>query len=196
MEGRAMTLSATCFRRIALLVPVLSAGLLGACSSSPPPGAESGKPGSTRFEVPIEAKSGSSLVGKAMFSEVSGGVEVKIEVSGAPPGKIATHVHEKGDCSAADGTSAGDHFNPASNPHGLPPDQTRHLGDLGNIEIKADGTGSTDVVVKGASLEMKDPNSFLNRALIVHAKQDDGGQPTGNAGGRIGCAVIMPRTRP
>lgn len=182
-------------RSFTILSLVTAAGLLGGCSHSSP-AAESGKPGSTRFEIPLEARSGSSLAGKAMFSEVAGGVEVKIEVTGAPPGKIATHVHETGDCSAADGASAGGHFNPSQDSHGMPMDATHHLGDLGNIEIKADGTGMTDVVVKGASLQLNDGKSFLNRALIVHAKQDDGGQPTGNAGGRIGCAVIMPRNRP
>jgi len=50
--------------------------------------------------------------------------------------------------------------------------------------------GSTDIVVKGASLKAGDPSSFLGRAIIVHEKQDDGGQPSGNAGGRIGCGVI------
>jgi Cu-Zn family superoxide dismutase len=103
---------------------------------------------------------------------------------------IATHVHETGDCSAPDGASAGGHFNPEGHAHGVPPAQERHLGDLGNIEVGADGTGSTEIVVMGANLEPSDPDSFLNRAIIVHEKRDDGGQPTGNAGGRIGCGVI------
>jgi len=120
-------------------------------------------------------------------------VKVRVQVAGAPPGKIATHVHEKGDCSAPDASSAGGHFNPAGLPHALPPAAERHLGDLGNIDIGADGTGSTEIVVKGASLKEGDPSSFLGRAIIVHAKQDDGGQPVGNAGGRIGCGVIAGR---
>jgi Cu-Zn family superoxide dismutase len=78
-------------------------------------------------------------------------------------------------------------------PHALPPAAERHLGDLGNIDVAADGTGSTEIVVKGATLKEGEPTSFLGRAIIVHAKQDDGGQPVGNAGGRIGCGVIAGR---
>ena len=155
-------------------------------------GAPSTSP-SRRIFVPRAARSDSKLSGTATFTEVDGGVKVRVQVAGAPPGKIATHVHEKGDCSAPDAASAGGHFNPAGLPHALPPAAVRHLGDLGNIDIGADGTGSTEIVVKGASLKEGDPSSFLGRAIIVHAKQDDGGQPVGNAGGRIGCGVIAGR---
>jgi Cu-Zn family superoxide dismutase len=136
------------------------------------------------------AKSGSQLSGKATFTEVSGGVKVTVQVAGAPPGQVATHVHETGDCSAPDAKSAGSHFNPAQKPHALPPTSERHLGDLGNIDVKPDGTGVTEIVVTGANLRDGDPNSFMGRSIIVHDKKDDGGQPVGNAGGRIGCAVI------
>ncbi|APR82853.1 Superoxide dismutase [Minicystis rosea] len=142
------------------------------------------------IQIPLAAKSGSKLSGKATFTEVSGGVKVTVEVAGAPPGKIATHVHETGDCSSPDGKSAGGHFNPAHKSHGLPTAAERHLGDLGNIEVKADGTGSTEITIPGASLKDGDPSSYVGRAIIVHEKQDDGGQPVGNAGGRIGCGVI------
>jgi superoxide dismutase, Cu-Zn family len=143
-----------------------------------------------RLEVPLLARSGSKLSGKATFTEVTGGVRVNVEIAGVAPGQLATHIHENGDCSAPDAKSAGEHFNPESKPHGLPPGDAHHLGDLGNIVVNDDGTGSTEVVVKGASLEAKDPSSFLGRAIIVHEKQDDGGQPSGNAGERIGCGVI------
>jgi len=33
-------------------------------------------------------------------------------------------------------------------------------------------------------------NPILGRGVIVHAKQDDGSQPVGNAGGRVACGVI------
>ncbi|AUX27231.1 superoxide dismutase [Sorangium cellulosum] len=140
--------------------------------------------------VPIEARSNSKLSGTATFTEAEGGVKVAIQVSGAPPGKIAVHVHEKGDCSAPDATSAGAHYNPENHPHGLPNGGERHLGDLGNIEVKADGTGTHEIVANGANLKEGAPNSFIGRAIIVHEKQDDGSQPAGNAGGRIGCGVI------
>ena len=142
------------------------------------------------IEVPIEAKSGSKLTGTAKFTEQADGVQVVIQIANLKAGLRATHVHEKGDCSAADGSSAGGHFNPDNHPHALPANSPRHLGDLGNIEVSAQGTATHDVVVPGANLKEGDPHSFLGRALIIHEKKDDGGQPTGNAGGRIGCAVI------
>jgi Cu-Zn family superoxide dismutase len=141
-------------------------------------------------EVTLEAKSGSKLAGKATFSEVEGGVKVALSVSGAPAGKVASHVHEVGDCSAPDGKSAGGHFNPAAQAHGLPGGTALHLGDLGNVDVAKDGTGRLEIVVKGANLKEGDASSFLGRSIIVHEKMDDGGQPTGNAGGRIGCGVI------
>ncbi len=140
--------------------------------------------------VPIEAKSGSKLYGFASFTEVDGGVKVSIGIEGVSPGEHGAHVHEKGDCSSPDGKSAGGHFNPASHDHALPATAVRHLGDLGNIKIAADGTGTLEIVVPGANLLAKDPSSYLGRAIVIHAQRDDGGQPVGNAGDRIGCGVI------
>jgi Cu-Zn family superoxide dismutase len=171
-----------------LLITPLALAACGAAPTSPTEAAHAASAGT--IEVPILARSGSKLSGTAMFTPVKGGVDVRVQIAGAPPGQIATHVHEMGDCSAPDGSSAGGHFNPEGHPHGLPPAVERHLGDLGNIPVGPDGTGSTEVVVMGANLEPNDPDSFLNRAIIVHEKRDDGGQPTGNAGGRIGCGVI------
>jgi Cu-Zn family superoxide dismutase len=142
------------------------------------------------IEVPIEAKSGSKLSGKAVLTETEGGVHVVLTLEGLEPGEHGAHVHEKGDCSAADGASAGGHFNPQSKDHGLPGAEKRHLGDLGNITIAKDGKGSLDITAPGANLKAGDAASFVGRAIIVHAKKDDGGQPTGNAGGRVGCGVI------
>ena len=188
---------------------------LGACASSqqssePPatpeaePGAASAESqaatealpaGSTAGEKTVratfESKSGSQLTGTATLTESADGVKVHVELDHVPPGEHGAHVHEKGDCSAPDGSSAGGHFNPASHPHALPDGTPRHLGDLGNVTISADGKGTIDTVAPGANLKEGDANSFLGKAIIVHEKKDDGGQPTGNAGGRIGCAVIQ-----
>jgi Cu-Zn family superoxide dismutase len=146
--------------------------------------------GAKTVEVAFQPKSGSQVSGKATLTETPEGVKVVLTLAGLPPGEHGAHVHEKGDCSAPDGASAGGHFNPASNPHALPTGNPRHLGDLGNITISPDGKGTLEIVAAGANLKDGDPNSFVGRAIIVHEKQDDGGQPTGNAGGRIGCAEI------
>jgi Cu-Zn family superoxide dismutase len=168
----------------------------------PPPAADAPPPAPTAaaeppkaeprtLDVNIEAKSGSKLTGKATLSEVDGGVKVVLSVEGVTPGgDHGAHVHEKGDCSAPDGASAGGHFNPQGNEHALPTVAKRHLGDLGNLKIGKDGKGSLEITIPGANLKAGDPNSFAGKSIIVHAKKDDGGQPTGNAGGRIGCGVI------
>jgi Cu-Zn family superoxide dismutase len=141
-------------------------------------------------EVALQAKSGSKLAGKVTLTEVPEGVKVVLSVENVSPGDHGAHIHEKGDCSAADGASAGGHYNPGSHPHALPTGTPRHLGDLGNINVGKDGKGTLEIVATGANLKDGDQNSFLGRAVIVHEKKDDGGQPTGNAGGRIGCAEI------
>jgi Cu-Zn family superoxide dismutase len=146
--------------------------------------------GSKTVEVTIQPKSNSSISGKATLVEVPDGVKVTLALANVPPGEHGAHVHEKGDCSAPDGSSAGGHFNPAGNPHALPAATPRHLGDLGNITVDANGKGTLEIVAPGANLKPNDPNSFLGRAIIIHEKKDDGGQPSGNAGGRIGCGEI------
>jgi len=167
--------------------PATSAAPAAAPSAAPAAAAQA------PVEATIEPRSKSKLKGTATFTPVDGGVKVTIQVSGAPPGKIATHVHETGDCSAPDAKSAGSHFNPDTKAHGMPDAAAHHLGDLGNIDVKPDGTGALEITVKGANLIPGDPHSYLGRALIVHEKVDDGGQPVGNAGARFGCAVIGPK---
>jgi Cu-Zn family superoxide dismutase len=162
-----------------------------AASAAPAAAPEPPKAEPRTLEVTIEPKSGSKLSGKATLTEVDGGVKVTLSVEGVKPGgDHGAHVHEKGDCSAPDGKSAGGHFNPQGNDHALPTVAKRHLGDLGNLTIGKDGKGSLEITIPGANLKAGDPNSFAGKAIIVHAKKDDGGQPTGNAGGRIGCGVI------
>jgi superoxide dismutase, Cu-Zn family len=143
------------------------------------------------LEVALQPKSDSQLSGAATLSETAEGVKVVLTVENVAPGEHGAHVHENGDCSAPDAASAGSHYNPSSHPHALPASEPRHLGDLGNITVGADGKGTIEVVAVGANLKEGDPSSFLGRAIIVHEKQDDGGQPVGNAGGRIGCGVIQ-----
>ncbi|HEX6882156.1 MAG TPA: superoxide dismutase family protein [Planctomycetota bacterium] len=143
-----------------------------------------------RASARIEARSGSSLSGTATFSEQKGGVLVEVSVTNAPPGWHAVHVHEKGDCSAADGSSAGSHFNPAGHKHGSPHASEHHAGDLGNMWVDEKGSGH-HVLLMPALAVADGPNSVRGRSIIVHAAADDlVTDPTGNAGGRIGCGVI------
>ncbi|HEY3172187.1 MAG TPA: superoxide dismutase family protein [Thermoanaerobaculia bacterium] len=140
----------------------------------------------------IEPKSGSNVRGWATFTERStGGVRVEVHIENAPPGVHGLHLHEKGDCSAADASSAGGHFNPGGMPHAGPSDTMRHAGDFGNITIEANGTGHLELVSDLLTVR-PGPNSVVGKAIVFHEKVDDlKTQPTGNAGARLGCGVVQ-----
>ena len=143
----------------------------------------------TRAVAVLSPLGSSGVSGTATFTKVEGGVKVSARVTGLKEGAHGFHVHEFGDCSAADGLSAGGHFNPTAEPHAGPHDAQRHTGDLGNITAGADGVATVEYVDSRASFE--GPNSVLGRGVIVHANADDfKTQPTGNAGGRVACGVI------
>lgn len=130
--------------------------------------------------------------GEVRFEENNdGSVTVTVALEGLQPNQQhAFHVHEYGDCTHDSGDSAGDHYNPGGHPHRLPDeDGPRHAGDLGNLE--ADQSGQAELVRTVDNLTVAGSNNpVLGRSLIVHAEQDDGGQPSGNAGARIACGVI------
>jgi Cu-Zn family superoxide dismutase len=131
----------------------------------------------------------SGVSGTVTFTKTDGGVRIQAQLKGLKPGDHGFHIHEFGDCSAPDGTSAGGHFNPAGAPHAGPHDAQRHAGDMGNVAAGADGTATIDYVDAQASFE--GATSILGRGVIVHEKADDlKTQPTGNAGGRVACGVI------
>ena len=140
----------------------------------------------------IEGRSGSKLTGRATFTPaVGGGVRVVVDLSGAPPGLHGLHLHQNGDCSAADAASAGDHFNPMGHQHGAPGAAEHHAGDFGNIEVGPDGTGHLEITVVDLTLD-SGPNSVLGHAIVVHADRDDlKTQPSGKSGARIGCGVVQ-----
>ena len=143
----------------------------------------------TRATAVLRSAAGGKVEGTVTFTKVEGGVKVAAHITGLAPGTHGFHVHEFGDCSAADGSAAGGHFNPTGESHGAPTDPQRHTGDLGNIEADAQGTADLEYVDTRASFD--GPASILGRGVIVHANPDDfKTQPTGNAGGRLACGVI------
>ncbi|MCI0697109.1 superoxide dismutase family protein [candidate division KSB1 bacterium] len=132
---------------------------------------------------------GNTAQGVVTFTKEEGGIHVIAKLTGVPKGEHGFHIHEFGDCSAADGTSAGGHFNPTSMQHAGPMAEKRHVGDLGNVTADDQGNVSLDYVDK--HLAFMGPNSIIGYAVILHANADDfTTQPTGNAGGRIACGVI------
>jgi Cu-Zn family superoxide dismutase len=133
---------------------------------------------------------GSTVKGKVEFKPAKGGVLVTAHIEGLTPGTHGFHVHEKGDCSAPDGASAGGHFNPATKPHAARDAKERHAGDLGNVEANAQGVAEVKFV--DAQLKLDGPEGILGKGVIVHEKADDfTTQPTGNAGGRKACGVVQ-----
>ena len=138
----------------------------------------------------LAARSGSQVTGTASFVETAGGVEVTIVVQGATPGAHGLHLHETGDCTSGDAKSAGAHFNPDATEHGAPAAMPHHGGDMGNITVADDGTGTLTITLPGLTVA-PGPHSVVGRALILHANEDDlVSQPAGDAGDRIACGVV------
>jgi Cu-Zn family superoxide dismutase len=138
----------------------------------------------------LQATQGNRVTGTIRFTQTTGGVRIVGDIEGLTPNaRHAIHIHEFGDCTSADGSSAGSHYNPERHPHGLPDVPQRHAGDLGNLQADASGRAHLEITVPNASV-FGPRNPILGRAVIVHAQPDDGGQPTGNAGGRLACGVI------
>jgi len=129
--------------------------------------------------------------GTVRFTQLERGVEIHADITGLAPGSHGFHIHEYGDCSAADGSSAGGHFNPDGKPHGAPDSAMSHAGDYGNLTADASGHAVLTLVSRRITLD-QGPTGVLGRAVIVHGNADDlTSQPAGNAGPRIGCGVIM-----
>lgn len=139
----------------------------------------------------IHPTAGNTAAGVIRFHDVEHGVYVTADITGLTPNaKHGFHIHQWGDASADDGTATGGHYDPdESGHHGRHDDPVRHAGDLGNLEADAEGNATynrtiTDLTVNGLN------NPIVGRAVIIHAQPDDFGQPTGNAGARIGQGVI------
>ena len=142
----------------------------------------------TKATAKLESKSGSKVTGTVTFTKMGDQVMVMAEIEGLTPGKHGFHIHEKGDCSAADAASAGGHFNPTHQHHGSPDSAERHVGDLGNIEADASGKAHLHWMGK---MDLSGPNSVIGKSVVVHGKEDDlKSDPAGNAGPRVACGVI------
>jgi len=191
--------------------PVLLAGVVAACSSgpreaaSPSPGpsqpavveqapatarpqmggADSGG-GATAELAPTQ---GNKAQGTVTFTLGPDGVRVTAHIEGLSPGDHGLHLHQNGDCSAPDASSAGEHWNPTQQPHGAPDAPAHHAGDLGNINADASGTAHAERVAHGLTLD--GPQGTIGRAVIVHGNADDlNTQPSGNAGPPVACGVV------
>ncbi|MGS2741137.1 superoxide dismutase family protein [Sinomicrobium sp. M5D2P17] len=157
-------------------------------------------PVETKTEAPkeltiaMEPKSESNVKGSVIFKEENGEVTMTATFEGLEPGEHAIHLHEKADCSAADGTSTGGHWNPTFQKHGKWGDaEGYHKGDIGNFKADEEGNGSITFSTDEWCIDCNDDTkNIVGKGVIVHQGVDDfTTQPTGDAGGRISCGGII-----
>lgn len=170
-------------RPLATTVLILTIMLLGACATG------MGKPSAS---AALAAKSGSNVSGSVTFYEAGDKLRVEAVVAGLTPGEHGFHVHEIGDCSAPDASSAKGHFNPGAKAHGHHASSERHGGDMANLIANAQGEAKYSAEVTGLSLS--GPTGVVGRSVVIHADPDDyKSQPAGNSGKRVACGVIAAR---
>lgn len=140
----------------------------------------------------IIPKSGTDTQGIVTFSQKGSEVTMVVNAYKLTRGAHAMHLHENADCSAADATSTGGHWNPTKHDHGKWGIGTFHMGDIGNLMAKTDGTATLTFKTDKWCIGCKDESkNIIGKGLIIHAAEDDfKTQPTGNAGGRVGCVEI------
>jgi superoxide dismutase, Cu-Zn family len=137
----------------------------------------------------LQPTRGSKVTGEVTFQQVGDRVRMVAIVAGLPPNSVhGFHIHEVGDCSAPDASSAKSHFNPYGKPHGR--GRERHAGDLPALKADARGRATLTVDLDIVTLS-RGPADIVGRSVVVHAKPDDyATQPTGNTGARLACGVI------
>lgn len=149
---------------------------------------------SKKVTMKLTPKSDSQATGSVVFKEVDGNVTMTAVLGGLSEGTHAIHIHEKADCSSADGKSSGGHWNPTAQPHGKWGDATGyHKGDIGNFEADENGNGTITVSTDEWCIGCGDTNKDITgKAIIVHQGTDDfTSQPSGAAGARISCGGII-----
>jgi Cu-Zn family superoxide dismutase len=188
-------------RSIVLGILFSSALLIGGChhdqpeAAAPMPMQDDSKVTAVAVIRPSQAAttqpSENNVMGTITFTQAGDGVAFVAEIDGfAPNTKHGFHIHEKGDLSAPDLSSAKGHFDPTHEAHGAPDAAHHHMGDMGNLEADANGHAKLEGVFKGASLN-SGADSIVGRSVIIHGKTDDlKSQPSGNSGPRIAGGVI------
>ena len=141
---------------------------------------------------------GNTVTGSLALASSPQGVHITGAIQGLKPNaEFGFHVHEKGDCSAPDGSSAGGHFNPTQAQHGNPTSATHHAGDMVNIRSNGEGVAQVDTTAAGTTLHGDPTTDVIGKAIVVHEGPDDyATQPSGNSGKRVACGVIAATSSP
>ena len=172
--------------QLAMVATALGAVVLTGCASmNAAPSAQ----------AELKPTQGNTASGWVRFEQRGSGVLVTAEVRGLKANsEHGFHVHEKGDCSAPDATSAGGHFNPGGSPHAHYLQGARHAGDMTNLMADASGVARYSYTSDMLSVAGGAANGVIGRAVVVHRDPDDyRSQPAGNSGPRIACGVVAAR---
>lgn len=172
------------------LALLAATGLMAACTQTAPVDS-SAAPAAPRVATAMLRTAANASAGTATATEVPGGVRIALSVTGLPQGPHGAHVHTTGRCDAPDFTTAGGHWNPTARQHGTKNPAGPHAGDMPNLLVGTDGTGSIEFTLPGGTFDgLLDADGA---AFVVHASADDlMTDPSGNSGGRIACGVFNP----
>lgn len=159
---------------------LLSAALAG-CATT-------GSTGPTPLASGTLARPDGSATGSVTVAPMADHLHLRLSVSGFAPGTYGAHLHTTGLCQGPAFASAGGHLNPGGAQHGRLNPAGSHMGDLPNLVVGADGTGTLDFMSMATPAALFDANGT---AVVVHAAADDERtDPSGNSGARIACAVL------
>jgi Cu-Zn family superoxide dismutase len=185
------------------LIPLcIAAALLTACgqrdsapepdTTAPPAAADATAPPPAGASAQLTPTQGNTASGSLSLIQDGDSVRLSGTLQGLQPGgQFGFHIHENGDCSAPDASSAGEHFNPGGAQHGNPDGAAHHAGDMHNVTSDAQGNAAVAVRAVGVTLDSGQPNGIIGRAVVLHEKADDyQTQPSGGSGARIACGVI------
>lgn len=167
-----------------------------ATTTDPTPSTTTSAEATAGAAVQLSPTPGNTANGGLKLTAAGTGVKLSGMLQGLKPDtEFGFHFHEKGDCSAPDATSAGEHFNPTSQDHGKPQAQPHHAGDMLNVKSDAQGVAEVSVDNPDVSLQTGQPNDIIGKALVLHARPDDyKTQPAGDSGDRIACGVVAIQT--